>query len=139
MRVSVKIMQEVEIKTIVIDIAPRHIGDSDDDDMPTDFPLLNSNKAFWQARVDIDTGVIEGWPQGDAREMNVKVCDQGRYTLLDADSKEVARIIDDYVPNGVVPGEYGDYVELSIDETGRITNWPEKPDVSAFFDEVDYL
>lgn len=28
---------------------------------------------------------------------------------------------------------YGDYVELEIDENGIITNWPKRPDISAFF------
>lgn len=132
MKASIKVKQDVEIKFVVIDIEPRYIGDSEDDDMPSDFPLLNDAKTEWRAKVDIDTGVIEGWPQGEARKMFVKVCDAGIYTLLDAAGNELARL-DGYVPHGVVPGEYGDYVSLAIDETGRITNWPKNPDVSEFF------
>lgn len=137
MKATVKVQKEVEIKTVLIDIAPRHIGDGDDDDMPTDFPLLNERKSAWVAVVDIDTGVIQGWPAGDARKMHVKVCDAGTYRLFDADDNQVAAIENNYVPNGVVPGSYGDYVELNIDETGRITNWPTRPDVSAFFADDD--
>lgn len=135
MKATVKVEKEVEIKTVLINIAPRHIGDSAYDDMPTDFPLLNEQKNAWIARVDIDAGVIEGWPQGDARTMHVKVCDAGTYKLLDADGNEIAAIENDYVPHGVVPGSFGDYVELTIDESGKITNWPKSPDVSEFFDE----
>lgn len=134
MKASIKVKQDVEIKFVVIDIEPRYIGDSEDDDMPSDFPLLNETKTQWRAKVDIDTGVIEGWPHGDAREMFVKVCDAGIYTLLDASGNELA-LLDRYVPHGVVPGEYGDYVSLKIDESGRITNWPKNPDVSEFFSD----
>lgn len=59
MKATIKVEKEVEIKTVLIDIAPRYIGDSDDDDMPTDFPLLNAGKTAWVASVDIDTGVCD--------------------------------------------------------------------------------
>lgn len=137
MKAFVMVEKEVEIKEVIIDISPRYIGDSEDDDMPTDFPLLNDNKNNWVARVNIDTGVIANWPQGDARKMHVKVCDAGAYRLMDANGGQIAAIVNDYVPHGVVPGSYGDYVELTIDEAGRITNWPRRPDVSAFFKHGD--
>lgn len=136
MKATVKIEKEVEIRNVVIDIAPRYIGDSPDDDMPTDFPLLNEQKTAWVASVNIDTGEIAGWPAGDARKMHVKVCDAGTYSLIDAEGNEVAKF-DGYVPHGVVPGSYGDYVELDIDERGVITNWPKHPDISEFFASED--
>ena len=136
MKTSVQVSKDVEIKYVVIDIAPRYIGDSEDDDMPSDFPLLNEEKTQWRAKVNIDTGIIEGWPHGDAREMFVKVCDAGIFSLLDAQGNELAKL-DGYVPHGVVPGEYGDYVSLKIDENGRITNWPKSPDVDEFFEGDD--
>ena len=125
---------EVEIKTILIDINIRYVGDSDDDDVPTDFPLLNGS--VWQARVDVDTGKIEGWPAGKTKEMFCKVCDQGVYTLYD-DENNVITVKDGYVPNGIVPGEYGDYVDLKINREGIITNWPASPDLSSFFEDED--
>lgn len=134
MKTTAAIKTEIEIKWCVIDIEPRYIGDSKDDDLPTDFPLLNDAKNQWRAKVDIDSGQIDGWPQGDARKMHVKVCDAGLYILQDSAGKELARL-DGYVPHGVVPGSYGDYVELTIDESGRITNWPKSPDISEFFGE----
>ena len=132
MKATVKIEKEVDIRTVIIDIAPRYIGDAKDDDMPTDFPMLNAAKTAWVASVNIDTGEISGWPAGDARKMHVKVCDAGIYSLIDADGNEVIKFAG-YVPHGVVPGSYGDYVELEIDERGVITNWPKSPDVSDFF------
>ena len=46
---------------------------------------------------------------------------------------EVSHIIIDVPAHGVVPGEDGDYIILKIAADGTITNWPKKPDVSAFF------
>jgi hypothetical protein len=135
MKITVKVEKEVEIKTVMINISPRYIGDDADDDMATNFPLLNEQKTAWIAKVDVDNGVIENWPAGDAREMHVKVCDSGTYRLIDVDGNEVAAIVNGYVPNGLIPGSYGDYVELTIDETGRITNWPKYPAFSEFFDD----
>lgn len=136
MKATVKIEKEVEIRNVVIDIAPRYIGDSPDDDMPTDFPLLNEQKTAWVASVNIDTGEIAGWPAGDARKMHVKVCDAGIYSLIDIEGNEVAKFAG-YVPHGVVPGSYGDYVEIEIDERGVITNCPKNPDISEFFASED--
>lgn len=131
--VKITVEKEVDIRIVLIDISPRYIGDSDGDDMPTDFPLLNEAKTSWIASVNIDTGEISGWPKGDKRNMHVKVCDAGTYSLIDVDGNTIASIVNNYVPNGVVPGSYGDYVEMDIDENGIITNWPKHPDVSEFF------
>lgn len=136
MKAIIKVEKEVEISKVLIEIQPRYIGDSESDDMPTDFPLLNDKKTKWIASVNIDTGAIEGWPQGERRSIHVKVCDQGFYSLIDSDGDCIVRI-DGYVPHGVVPGSYGDYVELKIDKEGIITNWPKHPDISAFFDDED--
>jgi hypothetical protein len=40
-----------------------------------------------------------------------------------------------YVPNSIVPGEYGDYLDLKIDiNTGKILNWkvPDKETLEDF-------
>lgn len=134
MKAEVCIKQEVDIKKVSIDISPRYIGDGEDDDLPSDFPLLNEHKTCWRAMVDIDTGKIEGWPQGDAREMYVKVCDSGIYELIDVNNDVISHI-EGYVPHGIVPGSYGDYVELKINEDGFITNWPRNKDISQFFED----
>ena len=137
MKATIMVEKEVDIRAVLIDISPRYIGDNDDDDMPNDFPLLNEEKTAWVASVDIDTGEIAGWPNGVARKMHVKVCDAGTYKLIDSEGNEIAAIVNDYVPNGVVPGSYGDYVELEINENGIITNWPKRPDISKFFQKCE--
>lgn len=136
MKTTIKVKQEVEIKTIQIDLAPRYVGDGDDDDVPNDFPLLSANKKEWSVFVDVDTGKIKNWPQGEVRDFWSKVCDEGVYTLFDEEGNDIATI-SGYVPNGIVPGEYGDYVDLKINADGVITNWPKSPDLSAFFKNDD--
>lgn len=135
MKHTVKRPQEIEIKFLDINIPVRY----EEEDIPNDFPLRNGDQ--WQAVIDIDTGKIEAWPEGKTGEFYMKVCDQGCYRLLDAERQEVACINEDYVPHGLVPGEYGDYVEMKIDATGTITNWPKSIDIdlSEFFgsDESD--
>lgn len=106
-----------------------------EEDMPNNFPVRTGG--LWRAEINIDTGKIENWPADfGAFELYMKVCDSGSYYLLDGNT-QIAAIEGDYVPNGVVPGEYGDYVDLKIAADGTITNWPKKPDVSSFFPERD--
>lgn len=121
---------EIEIDTIIIDIKCRYVGDGEDDDVPTNTPMLTGDT--WLAVVEIDTGKIKHWPKGKSVNLYSKVCDAGVYTLCSPDGSPVAAIAG-YVPHGVVPGDWGDYVDLKIDENGVITNWPENTDVSDFF------
>lgn len=127
MKFKVKRLVEIDIRYISIDVAVRY----GEEDIPNDFPLRVGDA--WKAIVDIDTGMIHDWPVGQAGELSMKVCDQGTYQLLDENMILIAFIEDDYVPHGVVPGRYGDYIELNIDATGRIANWPKRVDVSEFF------
>lgn len=105
----------------------------DNEDMPEDFPLRKEAK--WEAIIDIETGIIEGWPQGMPSELHIKVVDTGSYYLMDADRNDVLSIEQYYVPHGVIPGSYGDYVELKIDETGQITNFKKRIDLSEFLEQ----
>lgn len=103
--------------------------------MAKDFPLRAGN--LWRATIDLETGKILEWPIDIAPgffEVNEKVVDTGSYDLLEiVDGVEkVLASLSDYVPNGVVPGSFGDYVELEIQD-GHVTNMPKRLDVSAFF------
>ena len=108
-------------------VAPVNYGE---EDIPNDFPCRTGD--VWEVIVDVETRKILEWP-GPAAEVSMKVCDQGSYYLLDRDRNEVASIEEDYVPNDVVPGEHGDYIEMHIDADGTVTNWPGSPDFSQFF------
>lgn len=131
MKVIVTKPVEIEVSTVLIQISPRHIGDTDDDEMPTDMPLLEGGT--WTAFVIVDSGQIKNWPEGRAQSIHVKACDTGTYVLYDSNQVEQGRIEQDYVPNQLIPGSYGDYVELEISGGGVITNWPEHPCISDFF------
>lgn len=131
MKFTVTSPVETDIRYVSINVAVRY----GKEDIPKDFPLRDGN--VWKAIVEIDAGLIHDWPVGQAGELSMKVCDQGTYELLDAGMNLVASIEEDYVPHGVVPGRYGDYIELTIDATGRITNWPKKVKVDEFFPRVE--
>lgn len=133
MKATVKVEKEIDAKSVIVDIKPRYIGDSPEDDMPTTTPLLNGE--IWKAEIDIDTGKIKDWPEGEEASLYIKVCDAGIYTLLDADGNELAQK-SGYVPNDLIPGECGDYIDLKIAADGTITNW-NPIDLSDFFPEKE--
>lgn len=129
MKATIKIEKEVEIAMIKIDVAVRY----DEEDIPNDFPLRKGD--MWSAIVEVDTGKILDWPIGRSGEMYMKVVDEGSYYLLDKEGNTVLSLEQDYVPHGIVPGKYGDYIELKINDRGIITNWPKKPSVEDFINE----
>lgn len=131
MKMTVKVEKEVDIKTVLVQVAVRY----GTEDIPDDFPMREGN--VWVARIGIDDGVIEDWPQGQSGRLQMKVCDQGTYTLFDDKGDEIVARVDNYVPHGLIPGEYGDYIDLIIDENGRVTNWPKRPTFGAFFGDDD--
>lgn len=103
-----------------------------DESMPHDLPGRNGD--HWFATIDLETGAIADWRQGYRASLCLKVCDAGTYALLDADENELAYLGNDYVPHGVIPGSYGDYIEIDVDCDGRIVDWDSsKIDISAFF------
>lgn len=125
---KVTVMQPVEVE--VTEIHVRLPVRFEEEDIPNDFPLRSGK--VWAARIEIDTGRIIDWPNGKDAELYLKVCDEGVYELRNATGR-VAILEREYVPHGVIPGEYGDYVSFNIASDGVITNWPKRPDVSAFF------
>lgn len=111
---------EVPVDTLRI-VAPVDYGD---EDMPLDFYGRTGDE--WRVDVDLDTGRIKGWPNGQTFTMCMKVRDGGTYTLMHA-GNTVAERVDAYVPNCLGGG---DYLEFEIDGTGQI-------DTMAEIDESD--
>lgn len=89
------------------------------------------NGGNWRPTIDLDTGKIEGWPEGTTASIHYKVCDDGDYELLDADRNVVASVYG-YVPSLMCPegNGYGDYVIMEIAADGTIAKW--KADLSEF-------
>lgn len=129
MKRKIWIPTEVEISSVFIDL-PVRFGD---DDMDYDAPLRSGDS--WCAEIDIDSGTIINWPLGKTLDLYLKVVDMGCYFLYDDNGHTVASIEGDYVPHGLIPGDWGDcdYVSLKINEHGQITNWPKQPNLDAFF------
>lgn len=134
---KIKVTQPTEIEVSHIEI--RVPVDAEDIGEEPDFPMLidtDDGKAF-HAKIEIETGQIIGYPEdAGTRHLYAKPRDSGTYALLAPDGSEIVKR-NDYVPHGVIPGEYGDYIDLEIDHRGRITNWPKRPDLAAFFEEPD--
>lgn len=128
MKIKVMRASEIEVDAIRL-VLPVRYGT---EDIPKDFPLRVGDA--WRGTIDIASGRIREWPQGQAGSMFMKVCDMGIYTLLNGD-EEVGCINEDYVPNSIIPGEYGDYVDFAIDEAGHIAGWEPRPEdvAKAFF------
>lgn len=128
MKTILKIQKQVNIVRLNLQVAVRY----DEEDMPNDAPMRNGD--MWVATIDLDSQKIDCWPQGKTLEFYMKVCDEGIYTLFDDEGNEVLKR-EGYVPNQLLPGEYGDYLELKIDENGVITNWLEDANFDDFKDE----
>lgn len=62
--------------------------------------------------------------------MYLKIRDEMSFTLHDENNVQLGEY-EGYVPNDIIPGEFGDYMDLKIDlDTGQIVNWF-KPSSSA--------
>ena len=127
MKATIKIEKEVEVKYLKVVAHVRYWEDAEvngaeeDDDNPT---LPFNNHESWMPVIDVDNGCIVDWPQGVTASVHYKVCDEGVYTLLDAD-KNVIKEISSYVPDclSISDSGYGDYICMDIDENGHIDDW----------------
>lgn len=133
MKIPIQKPTTVDVTHVLIDV-PIHHGE---EEIPNNFPLRDGDR--WRAKIDLETGAIENWPANTVAEVFLTVRDSGTYKLLGPDGKEVAVISNDYVPNRVVPGEYGDTIEFGVEGDGRIAGWmtPKPQDFARFFGAKD--
>lgn len=137
MKAILKVEKEFEIKFLQVDAHVRYWNDAEvngEDDVdiyecPDESPKMpfavNVNDDWrWQITIDVDKGMIVGWPKGTTARVHYKVCDEGVYTLMAKDHNIVERV-ESYVPNCLAPGDfgYGDYIILDIDENGKIEDF----------------
>lgn len=93
--------------------------------------LHDEDTAELLLRIELATGRLEGWDEsGEPGRVYLKARDEGTYFLLNSNGEPVERY-EGYVPHSVVPGSFGDYIDLQI-EGGTCTNWPSSIDLAAF-------
>ncbi|MDQ1139447.1 hypothetical protein [Pedobacter agri] len=126
MKIELTIKKEFEVKYLGVSAGVRYWEDTEVNGVEdTDgklIPLRNGEN--WEPIIDIETGIIKDWPEGTTAEVHYKVCDDGRYTLLD-EKFDLVKAIDGYVPKIMSPAEsgYGDYIIMTILDNGQIEDW----------------
>ena len=90
-------------------------------------PCMSSNGLYWSPVIELDSGRIINWTDGVAASVCIKVCDNGRYLLLDANKRAIYSRDDEYVPeaylvHSIEPG-YGDYIQFDVGKDGEILNY----------------
>ena len=137
MKITLMKPTEVDAKWLKVDAGVRYWedaivnGERDGDDNNPRMPFADPEAGSWRLTIDLETGLIEGWPAGVTAQTHYKVCDDGVYSLLDAVGSPIA-VINGYVPEIMCPGGdgYGDYIIMSVGGDGRIADW--RPDISVF-------
>ena len=131
MKVTVYKPVELEIHTVRIEVELH-------DDLSESLPkhLFNDDGEL-DLLIEVDTGKVVSWQGSEPVNIHDKVWDHGVYTLFGSDGLEVVKIDNYYVPNKLIPGDYGDYINLEINSDGFVTNWPKYPSVLEFFPEKD--
>jgi hypothetical protein len=138
MKLKMKIEKEFDVRFLKVTAGIRYAEDVNVNGEPCgdlkEIPLHDGE--HWQVTIDVNTGVIENWPQGTTAGLYAKVCDDGVYSILDADRQEI-KTINGYVLDCLAIGEngYGDYMIIEIDENGKIKNW--KPKFPEFVRDDD--
>lgn len=123
--ITVKMEVNKSVRYLKADCGVRYWEDAEVngvEDEEGSIPCRNGDS--WQPVIDLDTGKIEGWPEGTTADLHYKVCDAGVYTLLD-ENRETVKQIDGYVPKIMCPGGagYGDYVIMKIGPDGVIADF----------------
>lgn len=132
MKAIVTIEKEVDVKTVLVKAHVQYWEDATingvDDEEGNLTPCRKGE--LWCPEIDIDTGIIINWTKGVKAEIHFKVCDGGSYYVKDVEGNVVLSIENDYVPNSLIPGSYGDYIVMTIDENGKIAEW--RPSLDDF-------
>lgn len=117
----------IEVTTLVAEVFPRYWEDSmlngvyEEDDNPQ-MPCRIGNK--WELIINLETGQIQNWVEGNTANIHYKVADAGTYHLLGPDGNTVVTLEDSYVPKILSPGGEGwEHIIMFIDESGFIEDW----------------
>lgn len=126
MEIEIQRTEKVQVKFLKVEAGVRYWEDAKvngiKDDEGEFIPCKEGDS--WCPVIELETGIIQDWPANTIADIHYKVCDAGRYALLDADRNEVCAI-DGYVPEIMSPGGsgYGDYIIMHVGPDGAIANW----------------
>lgn len=126
MEIEITRVEKVTVTALKVDAEVRYWEDATvngiGDDSGTLIPCRRGDA--WCPIIDLETGIIRDWPAGTIADVHYKVCDAGRYTLLDVNGAEVVTK-DGYVPDIMCPNDngHGDYIIMTIGPDGAILNF----------------
>ena len=138
MEIELKITKKFDVDFLQVNAGVRYWDDSEvngiEDTAGDLIPCRVGDE--WCPLIRIDNGEIINWKEGVEANIHYKVCDDGSYSLLDSEKKEIIKI-DGYVPKMMSPKEsgYGDYIIMNIEANGMIVNF--KPSFDEFTKEED--
>jgi len=80
---------------------------------------------MWCPVIDVATGTITNWTIGTTADIHFKVCDECGYKLIGENGDVLYECENEYVPKILCPNRdgYGDYIIMTIDGDGVISNW----------------
>lgn len=134
---------KVNVRYILAEIQPRYLEDTtfmidgneveDDESNPRiagittefDHDEFDCEDYLIRWKIDVNTGQIMDWNGLDAH-IHYKVCDQGKYSMLDDDGNKIAGgYFGSYVPDmfDIDDDGYGDYIIMHVNKDGFIQNW----------------
>lgn len=90
-------------------------------------PCMSRDGLYWSPVIELDSGKIINWDNGVEASVCIKVRDNGRYLLLDANKSAIYSRDDEYVPEAYlvhsIEQGYGDYIQFDVCEDGKIFNY----------------
>ena len=123
-----KVTFNYEVKYVGVTVDLKYEDELHQEGVPYKLP----SGSLWSAVIDIDEKKFLNWPVKKPWKFEFKPRDSGTYILYTPELLEVARLDQEYVPNSLLPGEYGDYLEFDVDENGYILNWLKNPNFDDF-------
>ena len=124
MKLKIKVIQEVDIKTLHVNAGVRYWEDAIIDGISDEGNIPCREGEYWCPVINVESGIITNWTKGVTAEIYYKLCDDGTYSLRD-EAGRTWFVKEDYVPSCLCPKEngYGNYIIMDIDADGKIANW----------------
>lgn len=126
MKITLKIEKEFDAKFLQVEAGVRYWEDATvngvEDEEGILIPCRDGDT--WNPIIELETGKIINWEIGKTADIHYKVCDDGKYILLDKENKEIITV-EDYVISDLAIGEsgFGDYIIMLVNEEGIIKDW----------------